>query len=102
MSTLEPSMEKEEDIRCPQWKLLLFKRLRVFMFTLTVLNKLNYNITGIDLVVPPPKQISFSRVSSRDVSKTNSSKQGSAEGWKVLRDSVAFWILKKGEKGPMH
>lgn len=39
MSTLEPSMEKEEDIRCPQWKLLLFKRLRVFMFTLTVLNK---------------------------------------------------------------
>lgn len=56
-------------------------------------------MTGIDLVVPPPKQISFSRVSSRDVSKTNSSKQGSAEGWKVLRDSVAFWILKM-ETGP--
>lgn len=50
-------------------------------------------ITGTDLVVPPPKQISFSRASSRDVSRTNSSKQGSAEGWKVLRDSVAFWIL---------
>lgn len=48
----------------------------------------------MDLLVPPPKQISFSRVSSRDVSKTNSSKQGSADGWKVLRDSVAFWILK--------
>lgn len=33
------------------------------------------------------------------MSKTNSSKQGSAEGWKVLRDSVAFWILKT-EAGP--
>lgn len=54
---------------------------------------------GIELVVPPPKQISFSRVSSRDVSKTNSSKPGSAEGWKVLRDSVAFWILRM-ETGP--
>lgn len=51
-------------------------------------------------VVPPPKHISLSRVSSLDVSSTNSSKQGSADGWKVLRDSVAFWILrnKQGSK----
>lgn len=42
------------------------------------------------LFVPPPKHISLIKVSSLDVSSTNSSKQGSAAGWKVRRDSVAF------------
>jgi len=50
-----------------------------------------------ELDVPPPKHISLSRVSSLDVSSTNSSKQGSAAGWKVLRESVARWILKAYE-----
>lgn len=48
--------------------------------------------------LPPPKHISLSSISSLDVSRTNSSKQGSAAGWKVLRDSVAFWILKHNRK----
>lgn len=48
-------------------------------------------------VLPPPKQSSFSRVSSLEVSSTNSSKEGSATGWNVLRDSVDFAIL--GVKG---
>lgn len=48
---------------------------------------------------PPPKQSSFSRVSSLEVSSTNSSKEGSAAGWNVLRDSVDFAILERKKRG---
>lgn len=44
---------------------------------------------------PPPKHSSFSIASSLEVSSTNSSKEGSAAGWNVLRDSVDFAILER-------